>query len=181
MTSRTRAASPEIPGGKSASASDRLTPIQGIILILATGFGTGLSPVMPGTAGTLVGLVLAWCVTLPLERRSPTLAAGAIAALFVLGCWLAHAAEKILRLHDSPRIVIDEIVGMAVTMFLNPARLPALLAGFVIFRALDMLKPEPARYIDRHMRGGLAVMLDDLSSAVYANLVLHALVILVRL
>ncbi|HVA68753.1 MAG TPA: phosphatidylglycerophosphatase A [Candidatus Binataceae bacterium] len=181
MTSRTCAASPEASRDEMQRAPEHLGPVRAAILILATGFGSGFSPFAPGTAGSLVGLVLAWGVTLPLERRSPILAAGAIAALFILGCWVAGEAEKILRQHDSSHIVIDEIVGMAVTMFLNPARFPALIAGFALFRFFDVLKPQPARYIDRHMRGGLGVMLDDLSSAIYANLVLHALVMLVRL
>lgn len=181
MTNRTRAASPEASRDEMPPAPERLGPIRAATLILATGFGTGLSPFAPGTAGSLVGLVLAWGVTLPLERRSPILAACAIAALFILGCWLASEAEKLFRQHDSSKIVIDEIVGMAATMFLNPARFPVLIAGFAIFRFFDVLKPQPARYIDRHMRGGFSVMLDDLSSAIYANLVLHVLVMLVHL
>jgi phosphatidylglycerophosphatase A len=146
-----------------------------LILLLATGLYSGYVPRAPGTAGSVVGLVLVWFVTAPLERRSPLAAALLIAALFGAGCWLAGRAEEILDQHDSPHIVIDEIVAMALTMFLNPVGLASLGTGFVLFRAFDILKPEPAGMIDRRMGGGVAVMLDDIVAAIYANLVLRGL------
>jgi phosphatidylglycerophosphatase A len=146
-----------------------------LTLFLATGLYSGYVPRAPGTAGSVVGLALVWAVTAPLARRSPVACGLLIAALFGAGCWLAGRAEEILRQRDSPHIVIDEIVAMAVTMFLNPASLAALGAGFVLFRLFDILKPEPAGIIDRRMRGGVAVMLDDLVAAIYANLVLRGL------
>jgi phosphatidylglycerophosphatase A len=153
-----------------------------LILFLATGFYSGYAPFAPGTAGSVVGLVLAWGVTVPLERRSPLAALALIAALFAAGCWLSGRAEKLLDQHDSSHIVIDEIVGMALTMYLCPAASwMAFGAGFALFRLFDVLKPEPAGLIDRRMRGGLAVMLDDVAAAIYANLVLRALVLLVSL
>lgn len=153
-----------------------------LILFLATGFYSGYAPFAPGTAGSVVGLMLAWGVTVPLERRSPLAALALIAALFAAGCWLSGRAEKLLDQHDSSHIVIDEIVGMALTMYLCPAASwMAFGAGFALFRLFDVLKPEPAGLIDRRMRGGLAVMLDDVAAAIYANLVLRALVLLVSL
>jgi phosphatidylglycerophosphatase A len=153
-----------------------------LILFLATGFYSGYAPFAPGTAGSVVGLVLAWGVTVPLERRSPLAALALIAALFAAGCWLSGRAEKLLDQHDSSHIVIDEIVGMALTMYLCPAASwMAFGAGFALFRLFDVLKPEPAGLIDRRMRGGPAVMLDDVAAAIYANLVLRALVLLVSL
>jgi phosphatidylglycerophosphatase A len=153
-----------------------------LILFLATGFYTGYVPFAPGTAGSVVGVLLAWGVTMPLERRSPLAALGLIAALFAAGCWLSGRAERLLDRHDSSHIVIDEIVGMALTMYLCPAAgWMALGAGFALFRLFDVLKPEPARLVDRRMRGGFAVMLDDVVAAIYANLVLHALALVIAL
>ncbi len=146
-----------------------------LILFLATGFYSGYVPRAPGTAGSVVGLVMAWGVTVPLARRSPLAALALIAALFAAGCGLAGRAEKLLHEHDSSHIVIDEIVGMALTTYLCPTGWIALGAGFALFRLFDILKPEPAGLIDRRMRGGVAVMLDDVAAAIYANLVLHAL------
>lgn len=152
-----------------------------LILFLATGLYSGYVPRAPGTAGSVVGLALAWGVTVPLAGRSPLAAAALIAALFGAGCWLAGRAEEILGERDSPHIVIDEIIGMAVTMYLNPASAAALGAGFALFRLFDIVKPEPARLIERRMRGGAAVMLDDVAAAIYANLVLRALALIVPL
>jgi phosphatidylglycerophosphatase A len=151
-----------------------------LILFLATGFYSGYAPFAPGTAGSIVGLLLAWGVTIPLEHRSPLAALGLMVALFGAGCWLAGRADELLAEHDSPHIVIDEIVAMALTMYLSPVTdWIALGAGFVLFRLFDVLKPEPAGFVDRRMRGGVAVMLDDVVAAIYANLVLHAFALVV--
>ncbi len=153
-----------------------------LILFLATGFYSGYVPVAPGTAGSVVGLLLAWGVTIPLEHRSRLAALAFIAALFAVGCWLSGRAEELLDQHDSSHIVIDEIVGIALTMYLCPAAdWIALGAGFALFRLFDVLKPEPAGLIDRRMRGGVAVMLDDVVAAIYANLVLRALALVISL
>lgn len=146
-----------------------------LILFLATGFYSGYAPRAPGTAGSVVGLILAWGITVPLANRSPLAALALIAALFAMGCWLSGRAGELLHEDDSPHIVIDEIVGMALTMYLCPAGWIPFGTGFALFRLFDILKPEPARFIDRRMRGGVAVMLDDVAAAIYANLVLHAL------
>ncbi len=146
-----------------------------LILFLATGLYSGYVPRAPGTAGSVVGLVLVWGVSAPLERRSHAAAAVLKVLLFGGGCWLAGRAEEILHQRDSPHIVIDEVVGMAVTMLLNPTGLAALGAGFALFRLFDILKPEPAGIIDRRLQGGVAVMLDDAVAAIYANLVLRGL------
>ena len=156
--------------------------MRNLILFLATGFYSGYAPYAPGTAGSVVGLLLAWGVTVPLEHRSPLAALALIVALFAAGCWLSERAEKLLDQHDSSHIVIDEIVAMALTMYLCPATSwIAFAAGFALFRLFDVLKPEPAGFIDSRMSGGVAVMLDDVVAAIYANLVLRALVLLVSL
>lgn len=155
--------------------------MRGLIIFLATGLYSGYAPYAPGTAGSVVGVIFVWAVTAPVAERSPLGAAVLIAALFAAGCWVAGRAEEILGQRDSPHIVIDEIVGMAVTMYLNPASWAALGAGFALFRLFDIVKPQPARAIDRRMRGGAAVMLDDVAAAIYANLVLRVLRLVVPL
>jgi phosphatidylglycerophosphatase A len=156
--------------------------VRKLILFFATGFYSGYAPVAPGTAGSVVGLLLAWGVTVPLEHRSRLAPLVLIAALFAVGCWLSGRDEELLDQHDSSHIVIDEIVAMALTMYLCPAASwMAFAAGFALFRLFDVLKPEPAGLIDRRMRGGVAVMLDDVVAAIYANLVLHALAVVVSL
>ena len=153
-----------------------------LILFFATGFYSGYAPVAPGTAGSVVVLLLTWGVTVPLEHRSRLAAFALIAALFAVGCWLSERAEELLDQHDSSHIVIDEIVGMTLTMYLCPAASwMGFAAGFALFRLFDVLKPEPAGLIDRRMRGGVAVMLDDVVAAIYANRVLHALALVLSL
>ncbi len=144
-----------------------------LIIFLATGAYSGYSPVAPGTAGSAVGLVLVWLVCAPLWRMAPWAFLAAFGAVFLVSCRIAGRAEEIFNEHDSPRIVIDEVLGMAATMFLNPAGWQYLVGGFVLFRLFDIIKPFPAALIDRRMRGGAAVMLDDLAAAVYANLALR--------
>jgi phosphatidylglycerophosphatase A len=160
------------PRDMSASQSPLMRPI---VLFFATGAGSGYSPVAPGTAGSLVGLVLVWAVFEPIWRYSWPAALIIFAILFGAGCWIAGAAETIFAEHDSSRIVLDEVLGMVATMFLNPIGWRYLLAGFVIFRLFDIIKPPPASLIDREVGGGVGVMLDDLVAAVYANIALRAL------
>ena len=88
---------------------------------------------------------------------------------------VSDEAEKIFDQHDSPKIVIDEVLGMAATMFGNPLSFPYLMLGFLLFRIADVIKPWPASVIDRRMRNGAGVMLDDLAAAIYANIVLQVI------
>ena len=143
-----------------------------IIIFLATGGWSGYAPVAPGTAGSVVGLILA-CLVAPSARRSPAVFLMGFALVFVAACWVAGEAEKIFGAHDSARIVIDEIFGMVATMFLRPLGMVWLAAGFALFRIFDIIKPFPASYLDRHLHGGAGVMLDDLAAGIYANLVLQ--------
>ena len=143
------------------------------IIFLATGFFSGFVPVMPGTAGSIVGAALWWGAFGPLWQYSRIAGLLVFGGLFVAGCWLAGRAEQLFGERDSPKIVIDEVAGMVATMLFVPAGWPALAAGFLLFRLFDVLKPYPASFIDRRMSGGLGVMLDDLVAAIYANLVLQ--------
>jgi phosphatidylglycerophosphatase A len=135
------------------------------LLAVATGLGSGCAPVAPGTAGSLVGLALAW----------PYLAA--TAAVSGLGVVAAGRAEALLGSKDPGRIVIDEIAGMLVTLIGVPPTWPLLAAGFLLFRVFDILKPFPCRWAERRLPGGLGVMTDDLLAGAYACLVLHVVLV----
>jgi phosphatidylglycerophosphatase A len=147
--------------------------MRALIIFIATGAYSGFSPVAPGTAGSLVGLLVVWLALGPLWSHSPSLALLAFAAAFAISCWIAGRAEVIFKEPDSPKIVIDEVLGMAATMYGNPLTVPWMLAGFVLFRVFDVMKPFPASWIDRRVEGGTGVMLDDMASAIYANIVIQ--------
>jgi phosphatidylglycerophosphatase A len=144
-----------------------------LIVFIATGAGSGYAPLAPGTAGSIVGLIVGLIVA-PLWRRWPAAFLLGFVIVFAFSCWIAGRAERILDEHDSSKIVLDEVLGMIVTMFLNPTGWVSLVAGFALFRFFDIIKPFPASIIDRHARGGGGVMLDDIAAGVYANLVLQA-------
>ena len=139
------------------------------VLLLALGFGSGLSPWMPGTMGSLVALPLFLLIAgCPLW-----LYAGFVLVATVVGCWLCDQAAKTLGVHDHPGIVWDEIVGMLIALW--PVLLVGtgwgiwdLLVGFLLFRVFDIIKPWPIAWIDRRVEGGLGIMLDDIVAGVMA-------------
>ena len=145
-----------------------------VALAFASAFGVGYAPFAPGTCGSLVGLVV-WLL-LP----GSALAQGvAIIALFVVGSWSGTVAERHFRRTDPGQVVIDEVMGMVMTLFLNPVGWRGALAGFLLFRIADVVKPYPARRLER-LPGGIGVMADDAMAAVYANLVLRGALALWR-
>ncbi|MEW6429404.1 MAG: phosphatidylglycerophosphatase A [Thermodesulfobacteriota bacterium] len=140
-----------------------------LIMAVATGFSAGYLPVAPGTWGSLLGLPLHWLLTrLPLP-----LYAAAVAVLIVVAVLAAGGAEKILDRKDPGVVVIDEVAGMVVTMVGAPQVWWAYVAGFLLFRLFDIVKPFPARWCDRHLNGGFGIVLDDLVAGVYAMLCLQ--------
>jgi len=139
------------------------------IHLLALGFGAGCSPIMPGTVGTMVGIpfyYLLHIMPLPLYLL-------VIVLLFAAGIWLCQQTARDMGVHDHPAIVWDEIVGFLVTMIMVPSGWLWVLAGFVLFRAFDILKPWPVSWADRHVKGGLGIMLDDLVAAICALVLLQ--------
>ena len=147
--------------------------MRALIIFFATGAYSGYFPIAPGTAGSVVGLLVVWFVSAPLWNWSPLLCLLIFAVVFAAACWISGRAEVIFDQHDSSLIVIDEVLGMVVTMFGNPITFGYLMFGFLLFRILDVAKPWPASYIDRKLRNGAGVMLDDFAVAVYANIVLQ--------
>lgn len=135
---------------------------------LAFGFGSGLSPRAPGTAGTVAALLFAApLVVLPLWASLPILLVA-----FLIGCYLCAETSRQLGVHDHGGIVWDEFVGMWLVLLFVPLSLAWWLAAFVLFRLFDILKPWPIRWLDRHVHGGFGIMIDDVLAAIYALIVL---------
>src|SRR5437867_4450301 len=140
-----------------------------LALALATVFGVGYAPIAPGTFSSAAGLLL-W----GLLPSSWVFHLGAIAATFVAGAWAASRAERHFGTIDPGPVVIDEVMGMLVTLFLNPVSWTSALGGFFLFRLFDVVKPYPANRLER-LRGGMGVMADDAMAAVYANVALRVM------
>lgn len=149
-----------------SSVRPKLTdPIQ----LAAFGFGSGLSPWAPGTTGTVAALGIYWLIApLPIWLYALVVLAAAF-----LGVWLCDRASRSLGVHDHPGIVWDEFVGMWITLWAVPVELPWILAGFVAFRFLDIVKPWPIGWLDRHTKGGFGIMIDDIAAGLVACLALH--------
>jgi len=142
---------------------------------VALGFGSGLWPKGPGTAGTLAGWLLFPLVRAPLTDG---LFAGLLVACFLFGILACERTGRALGVADHGSIVWDEIVAIWLVLWLTPATFGWQLTAFVLFRFFDIVKPQPIRWVDDRTRGGFGVMLDDLIAAGYT---LFALALLVRL
>jgi phosphatidylglycerophosphatase A len=142
-----------------------------LIKLLATGFGAGLAPVAPGTAGTLVG-VLICLIFSPLHWLLRFLI-----VIFLLGLaiYIVERAEQVYGKKDDQRIVIDEIAGFQVAMLPVAITGLHLLVGFVLFRIFDILKPFPLRDLQK-MSGGLGIVLDDVAAGIYTGILMLLLV-----
>ena len=147
----------------SDAASRPLTAIA-----CSTVLGVGYVPVAPGTAGSAAGLLLWW-----LLPPAPVVHVAVIVALFVVGVWSATAVAPHFGKPDPGQVVIDEVVGVLITLLWNPVGLGGAVTAFLLFRFFDIVKPFPARRLER-LHGGLGVMADDAMAAVYGNLVLRA-------
>jgi phosphatidylglycerophosphatase A len=139
-----------------------------VALACATTFGIGYVPIAPGTFGSAAGLVLWWLLPASLGVQ-----AAALVVLFVIGSWSGTVAERHFGRTDPGPVVIDEVMGMLITLFLNPVGWAGALAGFFLFRIADVIKPYPADRLE-HLPGGVGVMADDAMAAVYANLALRS-------
>lgn len=139
--------------------------------LLAFGFGSGAVPKAPGTAGTLAAIPL----FLIMQPLSPWIYLLITLGLFLIGIWICDRTSKDLGVHDHGGIVWDEWVGLLVTLWLVPDGWGWIVAGFLLFRFFDILKPWPIGWIDNRVSGGFGIMLDDLIAGIFAFVVLQGL------
>ena len=145
------------------------------ILLSATGLGAGFSPIVPGTMGTLLAIPFYYFVSsIPSPLYELTLV-----AFFFFSSWISNQAERYWGKKDDRRIVIDEIMGFLVTMLWIPRSPLFIVAGFLLFRFFDILKPFPIRRLER-VRSGFGVVLDDVLAGIYSNIALHLVVAVLR-
>tara|TARA_E500000075_G_scaffold82301_1_gene74166 strand:+ start:2225 stop:2701 length:477 start_codon:yes stop_codon:yes gene_type:complete len=144
------------------------------IFLLAFGFGSGFAPKAPGTAGTLLAVL----IHLILVNLPPWIHGTIIFAAFFIGIWICGRTAEYLGVHDHEGIVWDEFVGYWLMMFLVPSNWLWVSFGFVLFRILDIFKPWPISVVDRQVGGGLGIMLDDLLAGVMGAVCIHALIVL---
>lgn len=173
--SNTRRPAPE-PGGKRVKAiPDRVWRDPTFAFMkprlsrwIALGFGSGLAPIAPGTAGTL----WAWAVFVLLDPWLSPLAWWAlIIAGFAIGCWACGRTATDLGVADHSGIVWDEVIAFWAVLVIVPDTIAAQVAAFFVFRIFDVVKPPPIRYFDTTIKSGFGVMLDDVLAAIYTLLV----------
>lgn len=141
-------------------------PIQ----FLALGFGSGLAPKAPGTFGTLAAIPL----YLLMSGLSPQVYGLITLFLAIVGIYICGYCAKAVKVHDHPAIVWDEIVGYLITMFMMPVSLTNIVLGFLLFRVFDILKPWPISILDKKVKGGFGIMIDDVVAGFMALLCLWA-------
>ncbi len=154
------------------SPHERAAPRPGLralrdpVQLFALGFGAGLSPRAPGTAGSLLGLAIA----ILMARWGWWASAAATAVAVGAGFWICGEGARRLGVHDHPSIVWDEVAGMMLAMLAAPPGWGWALLAFALFRLFDIVKPWPIREIDHGMRGGAGIMLDDVLAGILAAL-----------
>jgi len=144
---------------------------------LATWFGLGNSPIMPGTVGTLGGIPLVMLLSLFQSDK--------IYFYFMMGfvffsIFISEKAEKIYGEKDAQNIVIDEVIGYLVTMFLIPINIKTLVIGFLLFRFFDMTKIYPIKKL-QDIKGGVGVVIDDVAAGLVANIILWLLILTTKI
>ncbi len=143
-----------------------------VAVLLATFGYVGYFPIAPGTAGSLAAIPLYLLIR---WMGSPAIELLAIAAVGVIGVWAASGTERALSRKDPGPVVIDEVLGMLITLALMPLSWWGILAGFLLFRIFDVIKPFPAGRLE-HLPGGLGIMADDAMAGVYGHLVMRVAV-----
>lgn len=137
------------------------------ISFITSFFYLGHSPFMPGTMGSLGGLFIYFLV-----KNNEILYGFTIMFLFFLGVLFSGEAEKIYKRKDARMIVIDEACGMLLALFVVPSNIYIVIVGFFLFRIFDILKPPPARQVEK-LTGSLGIMFDDIIAAIYTNTILQ--------
>ena len=138
-------------------------------MTIATGFGAGYLPKAPGTWGSLVALPLHFF----LRQLAPNHYALALTGIFFIAVITAGQAEKILDRKDPGVVVIDEVIGMLITLIAAPNNPLIWLLGFALFRFFDIFKPYPIRLIDQRVNGGMGIVLDDVLAGIYSLIILQ--------
>jgi len=145
--------------------------MRGLAVFTASFGYVGFFPFAPGTAGSLAALalfaVIRWIGV-------PAVELGAIVAVFAIGVWAAHGAEIAMGRKDPGIVVIDEVLGMLITLALLPVSIIGVVVGFLLFRLFDVVKPYPAAQLE-HLHGGLGIMADDAVAGLYSHLILRLL------
>ena len=149
--------------------------MKGFAVFVASFGYIGFFPIAPGTAGSLAALALFAFIR---WIGVPAIELGAIVAVFAVGVWAASGTEVALGRKDPGVVVIDEVLGMLITLALLPVSIPGVALGFLLFRALDVIKPYPAAQLE-HLHGGLGIMADDAVAGLYSHLLLRLCVWLV--
>lgn len=147
--------------------------------IIASGLGTGFAPIAPGTAGALLGVMLFYGLNifwLDIDLSPITVIALNLAVIILVLLVGVYSIRRVHEVwpHDAPQIVIDEVIGVWIAVFLLPFDYRIYLVGFILFRFFDILKPFYIKRIDR-LKSSWSVMLDDVVAGVYANIVLQVL------
>jgi phosphatidylglycerophosphatase A len=143
--------------------------------LIATLFGTGYMPTAPGTWGSALALPLGWALN---YYFNPWGVPVAIVVVFFVGWWASSAYTRAAGVEDPGAVVIDEVVGQWIVMISAPPTIIGYGAAFLLFRLFDVLKPFPINWLDRHVKGGFGIMLDDVLAGIYAFAILYALVYL---
>lgn len=136
----------------------------------ALGCGLGLVKKAPGTFGTLLGIPLLLCMP-----DNAWLYLLVVVLLFLFGIWCCGSCANHLGVHDHGAIVWDEVVGFLITMFLLPVSIGWIIAGFVVFRFFDIIKPWPISVLDKRVHGGFGIMVDDALAGLFALVTLHVI------
>lgn len=145
------------------------------VSFLSTWFGVGLIPGAPGTWGSIAALPVAWFTH---KHYGPLGLAALGGALFVIGCWTSSVFARRVSENDPGPIVIDEVAAQCLVLTAAPLSPAFFIAGFVLFRLTDILKPWPASWADQSIKGGVGIMLDDIFAGAYAWALLYGIVIL---
>jgi len=141
------------------------------VVMLATGCYTGYIPIASGTFGTLIAIPLCYLVS----RLDPLQAILLLGLFTGFAVWMSGEAEQLFNSKDSSLIVVDEMAGFLVTLFLIPWSVKSVVIGFFLFRLLDIAKPFPIRRIEQKVKGGWGVVGDDVLAGIYANVILRVI------
>ena len=136
---------------------------------IGTVFKTGYIPIAPGTIGSIVGLLVFWLIK---DSASFTVEILVVTILFFVGVWASTIVEQVLESEDPGVVIVDEVVGMLVSLMLLPPTTTVIFLAFFLFRFFDIVKPYPARWCEQ-LPCGWGIMMDDVVAGLYVNVLIH--------